>query len=288
MRVTSVMSKLTQYNYEIIVIDNSSSDRTQEILRQMSYSDKRLKVIFNTRNFGWIRSPYHALLQATGDATMLLVSDLQDPPDLIPEFLKKWEAGSKVVVGVKEQSDESPLFFLARRLYYKIVTKLADTQLIENFTGFGLYDRAVMDYLRQIDDPYPYFRGLVAEAGFPPSRIVYRQPMRKRGFSKNNFYNLFDYAMLGLTSHSKVPLRLATILGFSASICSLLVALVYLIYKLLYWNQFPVGIAPLVIGIFFFASVQLIFIGIIGEYVGAIFTHVLHRPLVVEKERINF
>lgn len=287
-RVRTVMAGLPQYDYEIIVIDNCSSDRSQELLRVMAAADKRLKVIFNTRNFGHIRSPYHALLQAEGDAVMLLVSDLQDPPELIPEFLAQWEDGSKVVVGVKEQSDESPLFFLARRLYYRIVTKLADTELIENFTGFGLYDRAVMDYLHKLGDPYPYFRGLVADSGFQPTRIVYRQPVRKRGFSKNNFYTLYDIAMLGFTSHSKVPLRLAAMLGFATSLFSLLVALVYLVYKLLFWSRFPLGTAPLVIGIFFFASVQLFFIGILGEYIGAIYTQVLKRPLVVEKERINF
>jgi len=287
-RVKKVMNKLPQYEYEIIVIDNCSTDRTQELLRSYAATEKRVKLIFNTRNFGHIRSPYHALLQAEGDAVMLLVSDLQDPPELISDFLRRWEQGSKVVVGVKEHSDESKLFFLARRIYYRIVSKLAETELIENFTGFGLYDRVVIDYLRKLGDPYPYFRGLVADSGFQPSRVLYRQPVRKRGFSKNNFYTLYDIAMLGITNFSKVPLRIAAMLGFAASIVSLIFALIYLIYKILFWNSFPVGAAPLVIGLFFFASVQLFFIGILGEYIGAIHTQVLKRPLVVEKERINF
>jgi len=287
-RVKKVMNKLPQYEYEIIVIDNCSTDRTQELLRSYAATEKRVKLIFNTRNFGHIRSPYHALLQAEGDAVMLLVSDLQDPPELISDFLRRWEQGSKVVVGVKEHSDESKLFFLARRIYYRIVSKLAETELIENFTGFGLYDRVVIDYLRKLGDPYPYFRGLVADSGFQPSRVLYRQPVRKRGFSKNNFYTLYDIAMLGITNFSKVPLRIAAMLGFAASIVSLIFALIYLIYKIVFWNSFPVGVAPLVIGLFFFASVQLFFIGILGEYIGAIHTQVLKRPLVVEKERINF
>jgi glycosyltransferase involved in cell wall biosynthesis len=287
-RVNVVMNKMPQFDYEIIVIDNCSTDRSQEMLRVFASIDKRLKLIFNTRNFGHIRSPYYALLQAEGDAVMLLVSDLQDPPELIPEFLARWEKGSKVVVGVKEHSDESKLFFLARRIYYRIVSKLADTELIENFTGFGLYDRVVIDYLRKLGDPYPYFRGLVADSGFQSAQIIYRQPVRQRGFSKNNFYTLYDLAMLGITNFSKVPLRLATMLGFLAAAFSLLVAVGYLIYKLLFWQNFAIGTAPLVIGLFFFASVQLFFIGILGEYIGSIHTQVLKRPLVVEKERINF
>jgi glycosyltransferase involved in cell wall biosynthesis len=242
----------------------------------------------NARNFGHIRSPFYALLQSTGDAVILLVADLQDPPHLIKEFVKKWEEGFKVVIGIKEQSDESAIMFGVRKMYYALINRLSDTELVKNFTGFGLYDKTIIDVLREMHDPYPYFRGLISEIGFDQYRIPYRQPSRKRGITKNNFYSLYDMAMLGITSHSKIPLRLATMLGFVTSFLSLVVAFVYLVYKLIFWNSFSLGIAPMVIGVFFFASVQLFFIGIIGEYMGTIYTQVLKRPLVVEKERINF
>lgn len=217
-----------------------------------------------------------------------IVADLQDPPELIAAFIKKWEEGFKIVIGVKSQSEEHPLFFAVRRLYYQLVSRLSEIELVKNFTGFGLYDRSVVEILRKIDDPYPYFRGLICDIGFERAEIEYVQPVRKRGFTKNNFYTLFDMAMLGFTNHSKVPLRLATMTGFGLASLSLLFALGYFIYKLMFWSSFQVGIAPLVIGLFFFASVQLLFIGILGEYIGSIHTQVLKRPLVVEKERINF
>ena len=219
---------------------------------------------------------------------ILMVADLQDPPHLIKEFVKKWQEGFEVVIGIKEQSEESPLMFMVRKMYYGLINRLSDTELVKNFTGFGLYDKKIIDVLREMHDPYPYFRGLVSEIGFGQCRIPYRQPLRKRGITKNNFYTLYDMAMLGITSHSKIPLRLATMLGFVTSFLSLVVAFVYLVYKLIFWNSFSLGIAPMVIGVFFFASVQLFFIGIIGEYIGTIYTQVLKRPLVVEKERINF
>ena len=287
-RVTKVMSALPQYDYEQIIIDNASTDGTQEILRSLAATNPRLKVILNARNFGHIRSPFHGMMQGAGDAVVYMASDLQEPPELIPDFLKKWEEGAKAVVAIKDSSDESPLFFAVRRLYYRLVEGLAETRTIQNFTGFGLYDRVIMEYCRGLKDPYPYFRGLIAEVGLPVERVSYHQPLRTRGFTKNNLYTLYDMAMLGITNFSKVPLRLAAMLGFFMAIMSLLVALVYLIYKLIFWYSLPVGTAPLVIGLFFFASVQLFFIGIIGEYVGAIHTQVLKRPLVVEKERINF
>jgi len=286
--VRAVLSRLPQYDYEIIVIDNASTDRTPELLRRMATEDRRLKVIFNARNFGHIRSPCHALMQATGDAVMLLASDLQDPPNLIPEFVAKWESGYKAVVGVKNQSEETMLFFFVRRCYYRLVNRLAEYSIIQNFTGFGLYDRVIMDYFRKLDDPYPYFRGLISEIGFPTAQVSFVQPKRKRGFTKNNFYTLYDMAMLGITNHSKVPLRLATMMGFGLAFLSLLVGVGYLLYKLLFWDRFSVGIAPLVIGLFLFSSVQLFFIGILGEYIGAIHTQVLKRPMVVERERLNF
>lgn len=287
-RVEAVLKPLPQYDYEIIVIDNASADGTQEILRKEAAANPKLKVIINARNFGHIRSPYHALMQARGDAAVFMASDLQDPPEMIPQFLEKWEQGFKAVVGVKAQSEETPLFFFLRRCYYAVVYGLAETKVIQNFTGFGLYDKAILDYCRKVQDPYPYFRGFISEIGLPTTTIPYVQPLRKRGITKSNFYILYDLAMLGITSHSKVPLRLATMLGFAMSFMSLIVALIYLFYKLLFWANFTVGIAPLVIGLFLFSSVQLFFIGILGEYIGAIHTQVLHRPLVVEKERINF
>ena len=282
------MQGLAGYEYEHIFIDNASTDRTVPILKEIAAKDKRVKVIVNARNFGHIRSPFYGLLQATGDAVILMAADFQDPPALIPSFIKKWEEGFRVVVGVKTSSEESPLFYAVRRAYYSLVGKLADVELIPNFTGFGLYDRQVIQVLRGIDDPYPYFRGLICDIGFEKARIEFVQPTRKRGFTKNNFYTLYDIAMLGITNHSKVPLRLATMLGFGLSLICLLVALAYLVAKLVFWNTYTIGTAPVIVGLFFFASVQLMFIGILGEYIGSIHTKVLRRPLVVEKERINF
>ncbi len=287
-QVKKVFQEIGRYRYEHIFIDNASKDGTVAILREIAAKDKNVKVIVNARNFGHIRSPHHAMLQARGEAIISLVSDLQDPPDLIKEFLKKWEEGFLIVVAVKQDSEESIVFFTIRRLYYELVSRLAEIELNKNATGFGLYDRRFIDILSEMDDPYPYFRGLVSEIGFPVAKIPYHQPVRQRGITSNNFYRLYDMAMLGITNHSKVPLRMATMLGFAVSFLSLFVALGYLIFKLLYWNQFTLGLAPLVVGLFFFGSVQLFFIGILGEYIGAIHTQVLKRPLVVELERINF
>lgn len=287
-QVRAIFNDLPQYEYEHIFIDNASKDRTVAILKEIAQKDQMVKIIVNSRNFGHIRSPYHALMQARGDAVISIVADLQDPPIMIKEFIKKWEEGYKIVIGVKTESEESPLFFAIRKAYYNLVGRLSEIELIKNFTGFGLYDQKVIETLRSIEDPYPYFRGLICDIGFERAVIEYVQPSRKRGFTKNNFYTLYDIAMLGITNHSKVPLRLATMTGFAVAILNLIVALGYFVYKLIFWNSFNVGIAPLVIGLFFFASVQLFFIGIIGEYIGSIHTQVLKRPLVVEKERINF
>jgi glycosyltransferase involved in cell wall biosynthesis len=282
-----VFKTIQGVTYDHLFIDNFSSDRTPELLRVLAASDRKVKVIFNARNFGHIRSPYYGLLQAGGDAAILLVADLQDPPELMRAFVEHWRTGAKLVVGVKPSADESGLMFAVRRLYYRTVTRIADVKLIQNFTGFGLYDRAVLEQLRRIDDPYPYLRGLVSEVGFEPVQIAYNQPRRKRGITKNNFYTLYDIAMLGITSHSRVPLRIATMVGFVLSGLSLAISLIYLILKLVFWNEFSAGMAPILIGMFFFASVQLFFIGLLGEYVGAILTHVMKRPLVVERERVN-
>jgi len=284
----AVFETIEGVTYQHLFIDNFSSDRTPEILRAMAAADRNVKVILNARNFGHIRSPYHGLLQARGDAAILLVADLQDPPELMKAFVEHWHNGAKLVVGVKPTADESGLMFAIRRAYYRTVTRIADVKLIQNFTGFGLYDRQVLEELRRIDDPYPYLRGLVSEVGFEAVQVPYNQPRRKRGITKNNFYTLYDIAMLGITSHSGVPLRIATMVGFALSGVSLGVSLLYLILKMLFWSEFSMGTAPILIGMFFFASVQLFFIGLLGEYVGAILTHVMKRPLVVERERLNF
>jgi len=287
-QIAATLAKFPQYDWEHIYIDNASRDHTAGILRRMAAAEPRIKVIINTRNFGHIRSPFHAIFQARGDAVITLASDLQDPPELIAQFIEKWEAGYKVALGQKITSDESPIFFTIRTAYYRLARKLADIELIEHVTGFGIYDREVVEQFRKINDPYPYCRGLVTDLGYEVARIQYHQPNRKSGITKNNFYTLYDMAMLGITSYSKVPLRIATLLGFALSLCSLFMAICYFFYKLLFWSRFPVGQAPVVIGLFLFSSVQLFFTGVLGEYIAAIHTQVLHRPLVIEKERINF
>jgi len=287
-KVKIEMAKLSNYTYEHIFIDNFSTDNTLLKLKNIASVDKNVKIIVNARNFGHIKSPYYGMLQADGDVVISLVSDLQDPPELIPDFIQKWEEGYKIVVGVKEKSEENIIMFSIRKLFYKIIDRISDTSQIQNFTGFGLYDRQFMEVLKNIQEPYPYFRGLVSELGFSICQIPYLQPKRSKGNTKNNFFTLYDMAMLGFTSHSKVPLRMSSFIGFVVAFLSILIATIYLIYKILFWDNFQVGIAPLVIGFFFFGGVQLFFLGIIGEYISAILTQVKNRPLVIEKERINF
>jgi len=287
-QVKGVFAELPQYDYEHIFIDNASNDETVNILRAIARDDKRVKIIVNTRNFGHIRSPYHAMLQTVGDAAMFLVADLQEPPSLIKDFIKKWEQGYKIVIGIKKGSNENRIMFGLRKLYYSTIKKFADVEQIKNFNGFGLCDRIFIETMRKFDEPYPYFRGLISEIGFARAEIEYVQAERKKGKSHNNLYDLYDMAMLGFVSHSKIPLRLASFIGFGMSILSFLVALIYLLRKLFFWQEFQLGLAPLVVGIFFLGSIQLFFIGILGEYIGAIYTQVKHRPLVIEKERINF
>jgi len=287
-QVKSVLVSLPGYDYEHVFIDNNSTDGTIPALRRLAGQDKKVKVIINARNFGQIRSPFHGLLQAKGDVVISMSSDLQDPPEMIRIFVKKWEEGYKIVIGTKTKSKENPLVFGIRKMFYKLIQLLSETEQIKNFTGFGLYDKTFIDLIRQFDDPYPYFRGLISEIGFERAEIEFTQPKRKKGRTKNNFYTLYDLAMLGFVNHSKLPLRMASFIGFVVAFASLLVAFGYFIYKLIFWSSFQVGTAPLVIGLFFFAAVQLFFIGIIGEYIGAIYTQVKKRPLVVEKERINF
>jgi len=288
--VKTVFQKLPDYNYEHVFIDNHSTDKSLEILRTIAKTDKNVKVIANARNFGWIRSPFYGLIQCKGDAVIYLVADFQDPPDMIIQFVEKWKEGFDIVIGVKSASKENPLMFALRTFFYKLMTRLSTSgeSPIQNFTGFGLYDQKFISILRDLDDPYPYFRGLITELGFNRYEVKYAQPKREGGKTSSSFFKLYDVAMLGFTSHSKLPLRLSAFIGFFSAILSFLFALGYTIYKLVYWYEFTVGIAPLVIGVFFFSSIQLFFIGIIGEYIGAIHTHIRKRPLVIEKERINF
>ena len=287
-RVRAVFLPLGEYRYEHIFIDNASTDDTVSILRTIAAQDGNVKVIVNTRNFGHVRSPYHALLQCRGDAVIGMAADLQDPPELIPAFLAKWREGYKVVLGVKSASEESSLMFAIRRLGYGVIDLLSEVTQIRNSTGFGLYDQAFVAVLRQLPDPYPYFRGIVAELGFQYATVPYTQPQRTKGITKNNLYMLYDLGVQGIVNHSKIPLRLATIIGFCSSVASLVAAFVYFWMKMLFWYNLPIGIAPLIIGLFGVASVQLFFLGVLGEYVGSIHTQVRNRPLVIERERINF
>ena len=287
-KVKDVFATVPWVTYEHIFIDNASTDSSQNILRELANNDSSVKVIFNTRNFGQIRSATHCLLQATGDAVIHVVADLQDPPDLIPSFLEKWREGYPVVIGQKSVTYDNWIMRRCRFLFYFLMDRISSAPQIKNFTGFGLYDREVIDVVRSLNDPYPYFRGLISEFGFEVATVPYQQPARKRGVTTHNFYSLYDMAVLGITNHSKVPLRIATFAGFAMSLVSAAVGIFYLLYKMLSWDRFDLGLAPLIIGLFFFAAVQLFFIGIVGEYIGSIHTQVLNRPMVIEKERINF
>jgi glycosyltransferase involved in cell wall biosynthesis len=288
-RVVKVMARFPQYDYVVIIADNCSSDGSRDILRRIASQDRNFKVILNSNNFGPVRSGYNAFLQARGDAVVLMGSDLQDPPELIAEMICKWEQGYQIVAAIKSQSKENPVKFFVRRFYYKLLSRLSESApIIRDFTGFGLYDKKFMEALRRYNEPLPYLRGLVSEIGFRRAEIEYVQPRRTRGRSKHNLFTLYDVAMSGVVNHSKVPLRLATLSGFCLAGISLLIAGAYLVYKLLFWSTFTLGLAPMVIGLFFFSAVQLIFIGIVGEYVGAILTQVKNHPLAIEDERINF
>lgn len=281
-------TSLKEYKYEFIFIDNDSSDNSREILRALCAKDKGLKAIFNAKNFGQFNSPYYAMLQSSGEATVLMAADFQDPPEMILKYVKAWEEGYKIAIGIKAASKENAVMYKLRGIYYKLIKKLSDVEQIEHFTGFGLYDRAFINVLRKLDDPTPFLRGIVAELGFKRKEIPYEQPKRRAGMTSNNFYRLYDAAMLSITSYTKIGLRIATLIGGLSGFLSLTVALIYLVLKLLYWDRFPAGMAPILIGMLFLGSVQLFFIGMIGEYVLTINHRVMKRPLVVEEERINF
>lgn len=286
-RVFDVMNSLP-YEFELLFIDNSSNDGTQEKIRQIAQTNRRVKAIFNARNFGHLKSPVYGLLQTSSDATVLIAADLQDPPEILPEMFEKWESGFKTVMAVKPNSDENKFVFNLRKIYYRFVRRIAEVEPVANATGAGLFDRQIIEIIRKLDDPYPFFRGLVAEIGFPIATVEFRQPKRSRGVTKNNFYTLLDIGLLGITNHSKVPLRVMVLVGLVCSLLSFITALGFLTAKLIWWNKFEFGLAPLVIGLFLLSSVQLMSLGILGEYVGSVHTQIRKLPLVTEAERINF
>jgi len=285
--ISKEMSKL-DYDYEHIIIDNHSNDQTISILKKIAEKDKKLKVIINTRNFGHIRSPIYGMLQATGDACILMNSDFQDPIELIPQYIREWEQGSQIILGQRSSSDENFFMNSFKDFFYKFINKISDVPLMRNTTGSGLFTKNIVDQIRKIDDPYPYFRGLLSEISSQIKLIQFHQPKRSGGETKNNFYTLYDIGVLGIVKHSKLPLRLMTFIGFFTSMISIMIATVFFFYKILFWNSFEVGVAPLVIGLFTIASIQIFLLGFIGEYVMTILTHTRKLPLVVEKERINF
>lgn len=281
-------SELSNYNYEILFIDNDSKDNTRNIIRTLCEKNKNIKAIFNVKNFGQFNSPYYGILNANGNAIVSIACDFQEPVELVPEFVKAWEEGYKIAIGVRKKSADNLILRFFKNAYYNLIKKFSNVEQIKMFTGFGLYDREFIDILRKIDDPTPFFRGLVAELGYKIKQIPFDQVKRTKGKSSNNFYSLYDAAMLSFTSYTKIGLRLATFLGAIAFVASLIMAIVYLILKLLYWDRFPAGMIPILLGMLFLGSVQILFIGIIGEYVLAINQRSMKRPLVVEEERINF
>lgn len=286
--IKTLTKDLPEYDYELVFIDNDSQDRTRSLIRQLCNENPKIKAIFNARNFGQFNSPYYGMLQITGDCVIEMVADFQDPVELIPQYVHEWEKGYKIVIGIKTSSKENRLMYWLRGCYYKMMKKLSDVEQIEQFTGSGLYDRDFIEVLRNLDDPTPFLRGIVAELGFKIKQIPYEQPKRRAGETKNHFYQLYDAAMLSITSYTKAGLRLATIFGSICSLISMVVAVVYLVMKLMYWDRFPAGMAPVLIGMCFLGSVQIFFIGLMGEYILSINARVMKRPLVIEEERLNF
>lgn len=281
-------TQLDNYQYELLFIDNSSTDNTQSILRELCENNKKIKAIFNAKNFGQFNSPFYGMCQTTGDCTICMCCDFQDPVSLIPRLIKEWEKGYKIVSAIKATSKENVIMRFLRTCYYKLIKWMSEVEQIEHFTGTGLYDKSFIDVLKKLNDPTPFLRGIVAELGYKRKEISYEQARRRAGKTHNNFWSLFDAAMLSFTSYTKVGLRIASIGGFIGSAFSLLIAVIYLAYKLLYWDSFQTGMAPLVIGLFFISSIQLFFTGLLGEYVMSINTRVKNRPLVIEEERLNF
>ena len=287
--VTEIVEReLSRYDYELVFIDNDSTDGTRDIIRGLCADNPRIKAILNARNFGQFNSPYYGMLQVTGDCVIEMVADFQDPVEMIPKYVHEWEKGYKIVIGIKTSSKENRLMYWLRSCYYKTIKKLSDVEQIEHFTGSGLYDREFIEVLRNLDDPTPFLRGIVAELGYRRKEIPYEQPRRRAGKTHNNFYRLYDAAMLSVTSYTKAGLRLATIFGSICAVVSMLIAMVYLVMKLIWWDRFPAGMAPMLIGMLFLGSVQLFFIGFLGEYIMSINQRVMKRPLVIEEERINF
>lgn len=282
------IEQLQGYEYEMIFVDNYSKDATRTEITNLCKNDINVKAIFNAKNFGFTRSTFYGLTQSTGDATVLIFADLQDPPQLIYDFVKEWENGNKIVIGIKNKSKENKIMYLFRSGYYKMINKIAEIEHINHFTGFGLYDRSFIEVLSKLDDSIPYLRGIVSELGYERKEIFYEQQKREHGKSNFNFFKLYDVAMLGITSYSKVVMRIATILGCIASVISMLVAITTICLKIIYWDKYPMGTAAILTGTFFIGSIQLFFIGLLGEYILNINTRVMKRPLVIEEKRINF
>ena len=286
--VEMLQRDLPAYDYEIVFIDNCSKDSTRDKLRVICRKNPKIKAVLNAKNFGQFNSPYYGMLQTTGDCVVLMCCDFQDPIEMVPEFVKSWEEGYKIVSAIKTTSKENKIMRFLRSCYYKLIKKMSDVEQIEHFTGFGLYDRSFIEVLRELDDPTPFLRGIVAELGYKRKNIAYEQQKRRAGKTHNNWYSLYDAAMLSFTSYTKIGLRIATIGGFLCAGISFVIAIIYLLYKLPHWYSFSAGVAPLIIGLFMMGGIQLFFVGLLGEYIMSINTRVMKRPLVVEEERINF
>lgn len=286
--INIITKELPEYDYELLFIDNCSKDKTRSLLTYLCENNKKIKAIFNTKNFGQFNSPYYGITQTTGDCTIAMCADFQDPVEMIPKLVHEWEQGYKIVCCIKTTSKENKLMYFLRSIYYRMIKKMSDIEMIEHFTGFGLYDKSFVKVLRELEDPTPFIRGVVAELGPQRKDIPYEQAKRRAGKTSNNWYRLYDAAMLSFTSYTKIGLRIATIIGFFMSACSMIVAIVYFIIKLLNWYAIPMGIAPIIIGIFLMGSLQLFFIGLVGEYIMSINTRVMNRPLVIEEKRLNF